>query len=169
MKEEFVSDELKRHLPIVIAVLAVGIVSGAILLLNVLNASSTLDVGTFSSLVFLVPCAIMVVCSFIIMLTAHEIGRNQFLIVTGTCFVAGLASMVVSSMWMSDATVAANLLANSPDGTTITPPVNSMVVVIRDIAAFIVAPTVGSILGAWIGSRVHPMKATGSSKRKGKR
>lgn len=151
------NDEVRQHLTVIVAVFLLGIAATVFALMQVYGAAGTMDVGSFSNAVFLVPCIAMVICSFVIMLTARAIGRQLFVVVVGVCFVAGIVSMVVTSGWLSNPGIAELLLANSPDGTTITPPVENIVVVMRDIAAFIVAPTVGSIAGAWLGSRLHPM------------
>ena len=163
---------MNTHMPVVAVVSVIGIVTCAFALSGVLGNVQELDASTFSTLIIVIPCAIMVICSFIIMVTAHEIGRKLFLAVAGVCFAGGVVSMIVTSMWLGDPSVTSALLANSPDGATITVPVNSPIIVMRNIAAYIVCPTVGSIAGAWIGSRLHPVKAangSGARARKGRR
>ena len=151
------SDVVRQHLTVIVATCLLGIAVASFILLQVHDAAGSMDVSTFSLAIFIVPCIVMLVCSFIIMVTANAIGRQLFVVVVGICFATGIVCMVVTSGWLSDANVAAQLLANSPEGTTITPPIQNIVVVMRDIAAFIVAPTVGSIAGAWLGSRLHPI------------
>ena len=51
-------------------------------------------------------------------------------------------------------------VASSGEGAAIVPSMNNTLVAIRNVAAFVVAPTVGCIAGAWVGSRVHPMKSS---------
>lgn len=154
------SDVVRQHAATIAVVCLLGVVASAFALLQVHDAAGSLDVSTFSSAIFVIPCVAMVICSFIIMMTANAIGRQLFAVVVLACFAAGVVSMVVTSGWLSDAAVVQQLLANSPEGTTVTPPVQNMVVVLRDIAAFVVAPTVGSIAGAWLGSRLHPMSSS---------
>ena len=153
-------DAVRQHMTVIVAVLLLGVIAGAFALLQLRNAAGSLDVGAFSLAVFVIPCVIMVICSFIIMMTAQAIGRQLFAVVVLACFAFGVVSMVVTSGWFADATITDQLLANSPEGTVITVPVQNMVVVLRDIAAFVVAPTVGSIAGAWVGSRLHPMTSS---------
>ena len=159
------TEGLKAHLPVIVVVSLLGIATGAFALLQVLNAAGSLDVDAFSLYIILIPGVIMVVCPFIITVTASQIGRQLYLIVVGICFVTGIVSMVVTSSWMQDPSVSAQLLANSPDGTQMTPVLQAPVIVLRDIAAFIVAPTVGCILGAWVGSRLHPVSSEGKGRR----
>lgn len=162
------TEGLKHHLPVIIIVSLIGIATGAFILMNVASNAADMSLDTFSLYVFVIPCIIMAICSLIIMMTASEIGRRLFVTVTGICFAVGVISMVITSSWFSDPTLVSQLLANSPEGTTVTPPIQSPLIVMRNIAAYIVAPTVGSILGAWIGSRMHPMKAESGTSRKKK-
>lgn len=152
------NDELKDHLPTIIATFAIGIAACAFALLQVYNNAGAMNVDMFSMAVWVVPCVFMVICSFVIMVTANAIGRKLFLVVVGVCFVAGVIEMVLTSTWFSNPDIVSALLANSGDGAEVVPPINNPIAVMRDIAAFIVAPTVGSIFGAWLGSRLHPMK-----------
>ena len=152
------SDSVRKHLPIIIVVSLAGIATGYLVLSSVYAGASDMSVEAFNSFIFLVPCACMLACSTIIMLTAQEIGRQMYLIVVGLCLAAGIICMIVTSTWLMDDALASSLLANSPDDAAVVPIINSPVLVLRDIAAFFVAPTVGSIFGAWLGSRLHPMK-----------
>lgn len=152
------SEGLKRHLPVIVVVTLICLATAAFALSRVLAGASDMSARTFSLYIIVIPCAIMVVGAFAISFTAEEIGRQLFLTVVGICFVLGVACMVVTSTWMSDATIASQLLANSGDGAEITPILDSPLIILRDLAAFVVAPTVGLIAGAWVGSRVHPMR-----------
>lgn len=156
------SEGIKQHLPVIIAISLVGLATGAFAMMRIRDGAVGMDVGAFSTYIIVVPCAIMLVCSFLIAVTAPSIGRQLYLIVVGTCLAAGVVSMIVSSIWMADPAVASALLANSADGATVTPVSDSIIIVLRDIAAYIVMPTVGCIAGAWIGSRVHPVKSEGT-------
>ena len=162
------TEGFKRHLPLVVAVSLMGIATCAFALMQVANAASSMSVDGFSMYVILVPCIAMAVCSLVITITASEIGRQLYLAVVGVCFACGIVSMVVTSGWFSDPTISAQLVANSPEGTSITPPLQNPLIVLRDIAAFIVVPTVGCIAGAWLGSRLHPVTSEkrGGAKRK---
>ena len=160
------TEGLKRHLPVIVVVSLVGIATCVFALTQVLNSAAGLDLEAFSLYIILIPSIVMLVCSFVIALTANSIGRQLYLVVVGICFVTGIVSMVVTSGWVSDASISAQLLANSPEGTTVTPPLQSPLVVLRDLAAYIVAPTVGCIFGAWLGSRIHPVTSDGKGRRK---
>ena len=160
------TEGLKRHLPVIVVVSLVGIATCVFALTQVLNSAGGLDLESFSLYIILIPSIVMLVCSFVIALTANSIGRQLYLVVVGICFVTGIVSMVVTSGWVSDASISAQLLANSPEGTTVTPPLQSPLVVLRDLAAYIVAPTVGCIFGAWLGSRIHPVTSDGKGRRK---
>lgn len=151
------SDSLKQHLPTVVAVLLIGLATTAFALSRVLSSAGDISVEAFSAYIIAIPTIAMIVCSFVIMFTAQRVGRQLYLVVVATCFVLGIVSMVVTSAWMSDASVAAQLLEHSAEGTQVVPVLDNTVVVIRDIAAYIVAPTVGCILGVWIGSKMHPI------------
>lgn len=135
------SQAVKQHLAVIVVVSLIGIATAVFALMQARSAG--LNADTLATAVWVIPCVVMVVASFVIMLTASSIGRQLFLVVAGICFVAGIVGMVVTSGWFS--------------GTDVTPPLQNPIIVMRDIAAFIVAPTVGSIAGAWIGSRVHPV------------
>ena len=161
------TEGLKQHLPIIVVVSLVGLGTAAFALHNVLMGVGSMNVDTFNTLIIVIPCAIMLVCSFIIAFTASEIGRQLYLTVVGISVVLGIVSMILTSMWASDPTIATALLANSGEGATLIPATGAPVIVIRDIAAYFVVPTIGCILGAWVGSRVHPM--TSSKKNKGKK
>ena len=159
---------VRNHLPVIVVVTLVGVITGCVALTFVHNSASTMDANLFSGLLFVVPCAIMLVCSFVIAFTAYEIGRQLYIVVLSICLILGVVSMLVGSAWLSDQSIAAQLLANSPADTVITPILKSPMTILRDIAAFVVVPTVGCILGAWAGSRVHPMRADKKSKKSNK-
>ena len=159
------TDSLKRHLPVIVAVTVVGIATCAFALMQVVNAAPGLAVPTFETLVIVIPCAVMFICSLIVAMTAHTIERALYVTMLVICLVLGVVSMVVTSTWESNATLTAALLANSADGETITAAVNQPIIVMRNIAAYIVMPTLGCIAGAWLGSRMHPMEADLSPKK----
>ena len=150
-------ESVKQHLPIIAVVTLLGIVTTYFLLARVYNSAASLSADTFSTYIFGIPCIVMFICSTVIMMTAHRIGRQLYLVIVAICLITGVISMLVTSTWLSDESITSLLLANSPADTVITPILNSPIVVLRDIAAFFVAPTVGCILGAWLGSRIHPM------------
>lgn len=160
---------LRKQLSVIILVTVVGLVTGYLLMSNVRNSASVLSVDAFSWLVFLIPCAIMLVGSFIVAVTATEIGRQLYIACVVICVVTGIASMVLATNWMNDPAIATQLLANSPEGAIVVTPLASIVFMIRDFAAFVVVPTVGNIAGAWVGSRLHPMTAQSSGKKKKRR
>lgn len=151
------TDGMKRHLPVIIVVSIVCLASTCYALSRVLAGVPDMSVRTFSLYVIVIPCAAMVIGAFAVTFTADEIGRQLYITMLAICLALGIVCMVVTSSWMSDAGIAAQLLANSGDGAEITPILQSPLLVLRDIAAFVVAPTVGCIAGAWAGSRVHPM------------
>ena len=163
------SDSLRAHIPVIVAVCAVGIVTGAFALMKVNEAASGMDVGTYETLIIIIPCAIMLICSIIVAMTAQVIERRLYVIMMAICLAAGTVSMVLTSIWMSDPTLSSALLANSAEGTVITPPSNNPLIVMRDIAAYVVMPTIGCIAGAWLGSRIHPMQAEPGAKKSGRR
>lgn len=165
------TDTVKQHLPIIVVVTLVGIATSYFLLSRVLAGISALDVDAFSTAVFLIPCIVMLVCSIVIVITSHAINRQLYLVVVGIALITGIASMIAANAWLLDPAISSALLANSPDGTVITPILNSPILVLRDIAAYVVIPTIGCILGAWLGSRLHPMSAEtrGKGKKKSKR
>ncbi|MBE6472335.1 MAG: hypothetical protein E7Z99_01960 [Coriobacteriaceae bacterium] len=133
------------------------------------NNASTLTVGAFSWGVFLIPCAGMLLAPFAISLLADRIGRQLYVVMVVVSVAFGLVTMVVTSGWLADPGIQALLLANTPGLEEIVPILQSPITMLRDIAAFIVCPTVGCILGAWVGSRLHPVKAQMSSKKQKKR
>ncbi|MBQ9043162.1 MAG: hypothetical protein IJ111_10175, partial [Eggerthellaceae bacterium] len=144
---------VRKHLSVIIAVTLVGIVTAALLLQLVHDSAASMGANQFSMVIFLVPCAIMLVGSFVIAATARQIGRQLYLVVLVICLVTGIVSMVVTSGWLSDPSITALLMANSPEDTVITPILQSPITIFRDIAAYVVIPTVGCIFGAWLGSR----------------
>ena len=150
---------VKKHLPFIIGITLLGIVA-TYFVYSWLHDSAvtTMSASTFSWWLFLVPCGIMLVCSFAIACTAEEIGRSLYVTVLAICLVLGIVTMCVASAWMSDPIIAESLLANSEEGTVIVPILKSPITILRDIAAWVVIPTVGCILGAWVGSRLHPLK-----------
>ena len=153
------TESLKRHLPVIIVVCLVGAATAAFALMQVRNSVDEMDVAMFETLVIVIPCAAMLVCSAVVAMTAHTIERSLYVTMLAICFVLGLVSMVATSMWESDSAVTAALLANSAEDATITAAVNQPLIVMRNIAAYIVMPTLGCIAGAWLGSRMHPMQA----------
>ncbi|MBO4353293.1 MAG: hypothetical protein J5818_07385 [Eggerthellaceae bacterium] len=159
------SESLKRHIPVIVAVSLVGIATGAFALIQVRNAAASMDTGTFEGLIIVIPCMIMLICSLIVAMTAHAIERNLYVTMLVICLAVGIVSMVLTSIWEADASLTALLLANSAEGETITPAVNQPIIVMRNIAAYIVMPTIGCIAGAWLGSRMHPMEADLSAKK----
>lgn len=161
--------ELREHLVVFAIVSVVGVVAGALAFMFIRNSMAQMSYGTYSLLTVVVPCVIMFVCSFVIVATAKRIGAQLYGGVVVVCLLAGLVSVVVSSIWVLDPTVAATLQANSEPGTEIVPAINSMLVVVRNATAFFVVATVGSILGAMIGSRLHAMSAVSSGRPKRKK
>ena len=160
---------VKKHLPVIIAVTLLGFIT-ACLAFSWLHASATgMNVAMFSWLVFLIPCIIMLICTFIIGATATQIGRQLYVVVLAICLVTGVISMFISSSWMSDSAIASALIANSEEGTTLIPVLQSPMTILRDVAAFIVMPTVGIILGAWVGSKLHPLQGEKTKKDKSKK
>lgn len=160
---------LRKQLSVIVLVTLIGVVSGFFLMSFVHDSAGTLNVDAFSSLMFFIPCILMFIGSFIVAATATEIGRTLYVASLAICLVTGCASMILASVWLSDATVTAQLLANSPENTTIIPPINSALTIFRNIAAYVVVPTIGVIFGAWVGSRLHPMTAAPNSKSKNKK
>ncbi|MBR0403891.1 MAG: hypothetical protein IJI68_01615 [Eggerthellaceae bacterium] len=162
------TDIVKQHLPTIVVVTIVGIATSYFLLSRVLANVANMDVDGFSTAVFGIPCVVMFICSTIIVLTAPGINRQLYLVVVIICMVLGVISMLCSNAWMLDKTITAALLANSPDDTTVVPVLKNGMLILRDVAAYFVIPTVGSILGAWVGSRIHPMTSE-SKNAKGKK
>lgn len=160
------NEDIRENLSTLIIAAVLGIGTCAFALAQICNNASSLDVNTFGILTFVIPFGIMIIVPFAIMLTSLRIGRKLYLVVVGTCFVLGIVVLVITSIWMADPTISAQLLANSPEGTVIVPGVNSPIIVMRDIAASIVCPTIGCIAGAWIGSRLHPVTAEKPAGRK---
>ena len=152
------NQHIKRHLPVIIAVSAVCAASAAFALSFLHGAASDMSLDAFSLAVFVVPCVAMVVASLVMVMTSSFLSRQLYVIALGICLAAGIVAMVVTSSWFQDPVITAALLANSPDGTQVTVPIQSPLIVMRNIAAYVVAPTVGCIAGAWIGSRLHPME-----------
>ena len=161
--------KVRKHLSVFIGVTVIGFVTGYLCMRCVRDAADTLSFSAFSTLTFIVPCAIMLIASFFIAATADEIGRQFYIVILVICLVAGIISMFVTNNWLTQDDIVAKLLANSPDGTVILPTLQAPVTMLRDIAAFVVAPTVGSIAGAWVGSRLHPMTGEKHKNKKKKR
>lgn len=162
--------DLRENLPTIAVITIIGVVTSAFGLLMVHDNASSLDAKTFLALVIIIPCAVMVLASFAITLVAPRIGRQLYIAILGLCLLFGVISMFVTSAWTSDSQITAQLLANSSEDTVILPILQSPIVMLRDIAAFIVCPTIGSIVGAWVGSRLHPVEANRQkSKNKKKR
>lgn len=159
---------VKKHLPVIIAATLICFFTGASILTFVHGNAASMTANVFALLLFLVPCVLMFVGSAVIAATASEIGRGLYLTVLVVSLVAGLIAMVITSTWLEDPAITAPLLANSPEGTVITPILKSPITMLRDVAAFVVIPTIGCIFGAWLGSRLHPMKGEPNKKKKGK-
>ena len=157
---------VKSNLPVIIAATLLGIIAGYFAFKAIHDGVGGMDVALFSGLVFVIPCVIMLVASFAIAATAQEIGRQLYVVVLGICLVTGIVSMCIASGWMSDSAIAATLVANSEEGTILTPILKSPITILRNIASYVVVPTVGLIMGAWVGSRFHPLK--GEKPKKGK-
>lgn len=153
------NSSLRKQLSVIILTTLVGVVTGWLLMSYTRDCAASLDVDLFSALMFVIPCAIMLIGSFIVAFTATEIGRQLYVVSVVICLVTGLAATVLASAWMSDAAIAAQLLANSPDDAVVRPILNSPITMIRNVAAFVLVPTVGNVIGAWLGSRFHPMTA----------
>lgn len=164
-----VDNSFKQHLPVIAAIMAIGTGSACYALSYVRSNAASFDVQTFSWLIFLIPVAAMFVCSLLSMMTARVANRKTYLGIVGICFALGIVSMLVTSSWLADPSVAAALLANSGENARVVPILDSPVTMIRDLLAYFVVPTIGCIAGAWIGSRLHPMKAEPSGRKKKKR
>ncbi len=151
------SESVKKQLAFIAIVTIFGIAWCGILLGFLKSATSSLNVLTFDILTLVIPCVVMFVCALVIMMRADEIGSTLLLIVEVICFVCGMASLVITSSWQADPQVAEALLANSAEGATITPSLQNVFAIVRGAALFLFVPLMGSILGAWIGSRLHPV------------
>ena len=161
---------VKKHLPAIIGITLLGVVATYFVYMWLHDtAYTTMTAQMFSWWLFLVPCIVMFICSFAIACTADEIGRQLYVVVLAICLVLGVISMFVASAWLSDQTIVETLLANSPADTVITPVLKSPMTILRDVAAWIVIPTVGCIFGAWVGSRLHPMAGEKKTKNKNKK
>lgn len=148
---------VKKHLPFIIGITLLGIVTTYFAFTVLHDSAAGMSANEFALALFIIPCVVMLICSFAIALTANQISRQFYLAMLVIGLVTGIASMVVASLWLSDPEITTALLANSPEGTEITPVLRSPVTILRDIAAWVVIPTVGCIFGAWLGSRIHPM------------
>lgn len=153
------SDELKQHIPAIVVIYLVGVATCAFALMQVHSGVQGLDVNLFSTLIIVIPCAALLICSFLIAFSAPEISRPLYVLVLGASLALGFIAVFVTSSWMSNAEIAAQLVANSPEGTELTPVLRDPFTLFKDVAAFVVVPTIGCIAGAWVGSRVHPMNA----------
>ena len=161
---------VKKHLPFIIGITLLGVVATYFVYMWLHDtAYTTMSATMFSWWLFLVPCIVMLICSFAIACTADEIGRQLYVAVLAICLVLGVISMFVASAWLSDPTIPETLLANSPADTVLTPVLKSPMTILRDVAAWIVIPTVGCIFGAWVGSRLHPMSGEKKNKSKKKK
>jgi len=162
------TDIVKQHLPVIVVVTLVGVATMYLVLSRVLAGVAGMDLGTFSTFTFGVPCVMIFVCSTVIALTSPGINRQLYVVIVGIGMVVGIASMIACNVWEHDSSITSALLANSPEGTTVTPILNSPILILRDIAAYFVAATVGSILGAWLGARLHPMTLEPSKSKRSK-
>ena len=159
---------VKRQLPVIIVVTLVGVITAVIFMTLVHDSAASLEASQFGWLAFLIPCAIMLIGSFAITFTASEISRQLYVVTLAICLLGGIAAMLVINAWQSDPETTSALLANSAEGATIIPTLKAPITILRDIAAFIVIPTVGCILGAWIGSKFHALSGK-KSKQKSKK
>ena len=151
------SEGVKRHLKVIVLVTILGIACGSTLLVALKGSAGSMNVLAFDILTLVIPCFVMFVCAVAIMMSAEEIGTTLLMIVEVICFVCGMASLVVTSGWQADPDVATALLANSAEDATITPSLQNVFAIVRGAALFLFVPMIGSILGAWIGSRLHPV------------
>lgn len=161
--------DIRDNLPTIIVIWLIGIATCAFGLVLVRNNAASLDVGAFSWAVFLIPCVVMILAPFAITLVAQSIGKQLYLSMLGISVVLGIIVMVITSGWMSDPDITAKLMANSDPSITIIPILQAPITMLRDVAAFIVCPTIGCIAGAWVGSRLHPVVSTNKKKRKKRR
>lgn len=162
-------EDVRENLTNIIIIWIIAILTCSFGLAWVYNSAGNLTAGAFSWLVFLIPCAGMLLAPFAIALLADRIGRQLYIVMLVISVVFGLITMVITSGWMSDANISGMLLANTQGLDEIVPILQSPMTMLRDIAAFVVFPTVGCILGAWVGSRLHPVKAQMSPKKQKKR
>ena len=160
------SDDIRQNLPTLVVVFGIGLITCAFAISMVLGNASSFNVSAFSLIVFIIPSIVMVLAPFAVTLVSQRVGRKLYVLMLIICLIFGVAMMILASMWLSDPEIAAKLLANSPAGMTIVTPVNSPLIVMRDIAGAVVCPTIGAILGTWLGSRLHPVSSTTGRKRK---
>ena len=159
------NSSLKAHLPVIILIAVLGALSGSILLTVIRDNAAMFNAGTFTFTLIGLPCVIMVIASFIISVTAREIGSRMLVIVEAICVVLGIAATVVASGWQADPAITSVVLANSGDGATITPMTNSPFGIIRNVMLYLLCPMVGSVAGAWVGSRLHPVSVDVNNKK----
>lgn len=154
------SPALKAHLPVIAIITVICAFSSAFFMTAVRDNAGSFSAGTFTFLLIAVPCAFMVIGSFIIMLTTKEIGSRMFIIVEAICVVLGFVSMVVASGWEGD-TAIVSLIA---DGSSIVPVANSPFGIVRNVLLYVCCPMVGSVVGAYLGSRLHPLAVDRNNK-----
>ena len=160
---------IRKQLPVIAVIFILGTLICCYFLAQVHDGAASMTFDQFSLYIIVIPCAAMLVCSFVSVLIADEISRQQYLLIVVICMVLGVISMVVTSNWMSDPTIADALLANSPGRSEIVPVLRAPLIMLRDVAAYFVMGTVGCIAGAWVGSRLHPMRLKGGKKRNKKK
>lgn len=146
------TEELKLHLPTIIAVTFVCIIATYFALTSLHGAVDQVGLGALETMSFLVPSIVMVIGSLIIMATSHAVTRQIYVCIVVICLVTGAVATVLTNSWFV--------------GTDLVPPLQNFIALIRNLAAFFVAPTIGCIAGAWIGSRLHPMKMTKAPNKK---
>ena len=162
------SPALKAHLPVIALVAVLGILCAAGLLTLVRDNAGMFNAGMFTFFLIAIPCVVMLICGFAISVTAKEIGSRLLTIVVAICVISGFASILVVSGWQGDSAISAAVLANSPEGATLTPIINSPFGIVRNVMLYLLCPAAGCVAGAWVGSRLHPVSVDANNKKKPK-
>ena len=158
--------DVRENLPTIVIMTLIGAATCAFALFQVHENAGSMNASTFSTLIFIIPCVFLVLISLATTIVANRIGRQLYLVMLVISLVFGVAVMVITSSWLTDPVITEKLLANSPGETVILPILGSPFTMLRDVAAFVVCPTIGCIAGAWIGSRLHPVEADRRNKGK---
>lgn len=145
--------DLKRTLPALVVITIACVVLGAGLLGFLHDHASSLNAKTYELLLMVIPAVLMLLGSFLTMFFAN-INKTVFVTVVFTCVVVGLVGLGISATWLNDPAFTSAILANSPEGSTLSSPISTPFKVFRDFALFAFTPMVGCIAGAWVGSRI---------------
>ena len=143
-----------HRLPFMLAVWAVGIGTGALILSVMHDNAVSITPTQYSIIMMLTPPLVAFICSIITVIQARQSAATVF-VGMGISLVFGLVALYIVSGWLDDTTFF-NALMSGTDETGVMRPFSSHWSVLGSVVLLLGVPFGGGILGAKIDEHFRP-------------